>query len=197
MNKKKLLYTRKIAEEKKTDIVLCAFQRFLRDKIASVFLIKLSCSGPGLRTGVATFLIPYCCRCGFKKIQWFFMENQILSICHSPNPIQAVSFQGCSRMGGGWSVVYFVTAKETHSEPSHGYDNFFCIIFLVKKFLQDKFLICVTLSAFVKYFTTNPIIRTMHSHRIPFGSNLINLIRESSRNDHEFIQLMVCAKVTT
>ena len=107
MNKKKLLYTRKIAEEKKTDIVLCAFQRFLRDKIASVFLIKLSCSAPGLRKGVATFLIPYCCRCGFKKIQWFFMKNQLLSICHSPNPIQDVSFQGCSRMGGGMKCCLF------------------------------------------------------------------------------------------
>ena len=104
---------------------------------------------------------------------------------------------GGGRGGGGLSVFYFETAKVKHSEPFRGYNNFSCVIFPVKKIPYEKFLICVTLSAFVKCFTTNPIIRTMHSHRIPFGSNLINLIRESSRNDHEFIQLIVCAKVTT
>ena len=134
---------------------------------------------------------------GLKKFNDFSWKINFFRFATHLTLFRMCLFRAAQGWEEGWSVVYFVTAKETRSEPSHGYDNFFCIIFLVKKFLQDKFSICVTLSAFVKYFTTNPIIRTMHSHRIPFGSNLINLIRESSRNDHEFIQLMVCAKVTT
>ena len=54
-------------------------------------------------------------------------------------------------------------------ESGSRYENFFCNILLVRKFPHEKFLICVILSAFVKYFTTKPIIRTMHSHRIPLG----------------------------
>lgn len=134
---------------------------------------------------------------GLKKFNDFSWKINFFRFATHLTLFRMCLFRAAQGWEEGWSVVYFVTAKETRSEPSHGYDNFFCIIFLVKKFLQDKFSICVTLSAFVKYFTTNPIIRTMHSHRIPFGSNLINLIRESSRNDHEFIQLIVCAKVTT
>ena len=97
------------------------------------------------------------------------------------------------------SVAYFVNDKAKHSEPFRRYDNFFCFIFPLKKFLREKFLISVTLYAFVKYLTTNSIIKTMHSNRIPFGSDLINLTRESSRTDHEFIgiQLIVCTKVIT
>ena len=89
------------------------------------------------------------------------------------------------------SVVVFVTTKPKVSEPCIGYENFFCIIFPVKKFTHEKFLICVIFSAFVKYFTTKLVIRTMHSHRILFGSNLINLTKGNSKNDLEFIGIQL------
>ena len=71
MNKKKLLYTRKIAEEKKTDIVLCAFQRFYVTKSHLYFWLNFHVVGQVWEQALQLFLYRTVADVGLKKFNDF------------------------------------------------------------------------------------------------------------------------------